>query len=206
MSFFALCIEIAWNCYHRGMWNLRWHKPILWGHHHSEKKYLLSTFRWKLFSHHLERWIPAFSLAFLCWYYHFIKKYKSWNKCKETCICQVVTTVWNLFLGGKSCSGWHQASTFPLTHPAWDSGRDFPSYYFNSPIMNGKACVSVFSISSFPARSRHKGRRLLERKAQIEAMLMNYLKSQLGAGKIAQHAKHLLAQTTRTRVQIPAPK
>lgn len=41
-----------------------------------------------------------------------------------------------------------QASGFNLSPlPAWDSGRDFPSYYFNSPIMNGKACVSVFSIS-----------------------------------------------------------
>lgn len=40
------------------------------------------------------------------------------------------------------------ASGFSLSPlPAWDSGRDFPSYCFSSLIMNGKACMFVFSIS-----------------------------------------------------------
>lgn len=33
--------------------------------------------------------------------------------------------------------------------PAWDSGRDFPSYCSSTPIMDGKACMFVFSISPF---------------------------------------------------------
>lgn len=70
--------------------------------------------------------------------------------------------------------------------------------------MNGKARGSVFSVAPSLQGELHKGRRLPEKRAQTEAVLMNYLNSYLGTEKTAQQAKYSLTPSTRTRVQTPS--